>query len=230
MCPAPRFEPKEQEQLILDAAAKVINESSLLNFKMSSIAKAAGMSMGSIYKHVQVKEDVLVALTVSFLHNRLDYFKPFFNLKLTTPEKLLGVHLSNRDKLDLYPFERPLEHLIANDAILHKSSPGWIAKLNQINQQIDNQFRTLLRDACESGELIAEGDTLVELEYGLWALAVGNDHIQRHTESERVGTHTMHEIQVNNVVRFINCFQWADPLDRESLKRVHMNLETLDMA
>ena len=61
MAPAPRFSPEEQEKLIICAAITTIVQSSLLDFSMSKIAKLAGLSMGSVYKFVQCKEDVLIA-------------------------------------------------------------------------------------------------------------------------------------------------------------------------
>lgn len=53
---------QEQEALILKAAVKCIEASSLLDFTMSAISKEAEISMGSVYKHIKSKEDVLVAL------------------------------------------------------------------------------------------------------------------------------------------------------------------------
>ena len=62
MSPAPRYSPEEEQELVLDAAVGCIEESSLLGFTIGAIAKRAGLSVGSLYKHVQSKEDLLVAL------------------------------------------------------------------------------------------------------------------------------------------------------------------------
>jgi AcrR family transcriptional regulator len=60
---------EHQEEAILEAAARCIEASSLLDFTMAAISKEVGLSMGSIYKHIQSKEDVLLALgTRSRLH------------------------------------------------------------------------------------------------------------------------------------------------------------------
>ena len=56
MAPAPKYSLQQQEDMILSAAEKSIENSSLLDFTMSAIAKGAGLSMGSVYKHVQSKE------------------------------------------------------------------------------------------------------------------------------------------------------------------------------
>ena len=75
MAPAPKHSPQEQEDLILEAAAQCIEETSLLDFTMSAISKKAGLSMGSIYKHIQSKEDVLVALGWRSLANLSEAFE-----------------------------------------------------------------------------------------------------------------------------------------------------------
>ena len=61
MAPAPKYSPQEQEEIILNAAAECISQTSVLDFTMSAVSKAAKLSMGSIYKHVQCKEDIIFA-------------------------------------------------------------------------------------------------------------------------------------------------------------------------
>ena len=45
---------------------------------MSAIAKLAGFSMGSVYKFVQCKEDVLIALATKMYQERQRVFKQGF--------------------------------------------------------------------------------------------------------------------------------------------------------
>ena len=93
MMPAPKCTPKELERLVLDAATDAIEESSLLDFTMSDIAKRAGLSVGSIYKHVQSKEDVLVAIGTRMMANQHRVFGEVLALPLKTPERLIAVSL-----------------------------------------------------------------------------------------------------------------------------------------
>ena len=78
MAPAPKYSPQEQEEIILNAAAECIAETSLLDFTMSSISKAAKLSMGSIYKHVQCKEDIIFALATSVFQFQSNIFSQIF--------------------------------------------------------------------------------------------------------------------------------------------------------
>lgn len=70
MAPAPKYSAEQQEEMILSSAAQAIEETSLLDFSMSSVAKLAGLSMGSVYKFVQCKEDVLIALATQMFQKK----------------------------------------------------------------------------------------------------------------------------------------------------------------
>ena len=118
MAPASRYSAEQQEQLIINAGIKAIQSSSLLGFKMSDIAKYAGISMGSVYKHVQSKEDVLLALATAHFRNMHENFTAIYQLPLTTPERYIALNLVDKGKPDLFPFASHLEMLITNDAIL----------------------------------------------------------------------------------------------------------------
>lgn len=50
MAPAPKYSPEEELTRILAAAERCINDTSLLDFTMSALAKEAGISIGSVYK------------------------------------------------------------------------------------------------------------------------------------------------------------------------------------
>ena len=93
MAPAPKFSLEEQEKLILFAAVTAIEKSTLLDFSMSSIAKSAGLSMGSVYKYVQCKEDLLIALATNMYQEKQRVFSQVLALPLTTPERIIALSL-----------------------------------------------------------------------------------------------------------------------------------------
>ncbi|MFT7430375.1 MAG: AcrR family transcriptional regulator, partial [Colwellia sp.] len=88
MAPAPKFSLEEQEKLILFAAVTAIEKSNVLDFSMSSIAKSAGLSMGSVYKFVQCKEDLLIVLATKMYQEKYRVVSQVLALPLTTPERI----------------------------------------------------------------------------------------------------------------------------------------------
>jgi AcrR family transcriptional regulator len=93
MVPAPKFSPQQQEEKILTAAAQCIAETSLMDFTMSSIAKRAGLSMGSIYKHIQTKEDADSDNKCNFLERR-----PADRVRLFSRQRKLHNELPSADR------------------------------------------------------------------------------------------------------------------------------------
>ncbi len=91
--PAPKYSLEQQEQMILASAAHCIQDSSLLDFKMSDIAKGAGLSMGSVYKHIQSKEDLLVALAAQMSSQIHHVFKTILELPYSAGAKLVSLQM-----------------------------------------------------------------------------------------------------------------------------------------
>ena len=227
MAPAARYSAEEEESRVLDASAKCIRESSLLDFKMSAIAKEAGISVGSVYKHVRSKEDVLVALAtrmITFSHNVI---AEVLSTPLTAPQRLLSPVLLDPRKIYQEPFGMHLEMLISNEALLQRASPRWIDKLNVLDRQMEQLFfESLVGD-----ELDAEGqrreELVEELMVGLWSMHVGFIQVALHRSA--IGTHegthplplpfplpTNHSL-VNNAFMLINAYPWQKPLTKEGI-------------
>ncbi len=234
---APRFSPAEQESLILKAAAEVIEQSSLMGFTMSAIAKTAGISMGSIYKHVQSKEDVLIALDVMLLQRELAVEKKLTHEKLTqfsatTPEKLIAMSLVDTRKTNLYPFDTQLDMLVGNDAIISRGSPAWVGRMQHACREIGEYLFGVLKQSVESGELSGPEDMDTEIMHlilGMWALDVGNKRVSLASSTGFLPASEIGSPQICNTKRFINSFDWRKPLDDEGIKNVCKLLEEAEL-
>jgi len=235
--PAPKYTPQEQEERILAAAAKCIEATSLLDFTMASIAKEAGLSMGSIYKHIQSKEDVLVALATKMNENLVAVLVKVLELPLTMPERLLAFSLMTPEKYRLYPFDEHLEMLIGNEAILKRASRGWVEKVMRIDQSFEEYFVALVCRRVEDGELkvaLADrDDVLEEILVSIWAMNVGYNQVvfQRHARS-LVGEPIAlpfplapNDHFVNAVRRLLNTYPWREPISDEGVKKTCQLLE-----
>lgn len=231
MSPAPKFSPREQEEMILNAAVECITETSLLDFTMSSIAKGAGLSMGSIYKHVQCKEDIIFALAARVFTKHCETFEKILALPITTPEKIIAITLINPKKVELYPFDNHLESFSVNELIISRASEKWADRMVKANEACEEVFYNCMKSAAQSGELTLEGDTdqmIEEINLGSWALCVGFQNIHRVIEVRNIaaGTDTLHEpiaTDANNVrslQRLLNSYTWQQPLTSEGVERV----------
>ncbi len=238
MSPAPKCCPQEQESKILLAAAQCIEESSLLDFTMAGVARHAGMSMGSIYKHIHSKEDVLVALATESFNQLYRVFSQIFRApELTGPERLIAISLLDFTKVDAYPFTRHLEMMVGSDALVKRASLGWVSKKNAADRGIEALFLEFLNGLHRSDELYPEGEVQVyleQLQLAIWSCNVG--HIQvvlqtsaRH-DNEVAASLPFPLAQDNphilNAQRLINSFHWREPLTAAGISKAVQFLET----
>lgn len=222
MSPAPKFAYQEQVSLILDAAASCIEETSLLDFTMSAISKKAGISMGSIYKHMQSKEDVLVALGCESLHYFEGVTRKVLSLPLPVSARTLAIQLVDDKHSSPYTFGPELNTLLGNEAILRRASPGWLEKYIGISILIESLFREHVFTACDSGELICDSTKeglADELVTCIWSICVGHTQVQmqRNIRNRNNRTECLQSDStiVHGLQRLLNTYTWKTPLSDE---------------
>ncbi|WP_333004451.1 TetR/AcrR family transcriptional regulator [Vibrio coralliilyticus] len=239
--PAPRHSFAEQERLVLDAAAQSILESSLIDFKMSNIAKNAGLSMGSVYKHIQSKEDVLVALSVRLDKQATAAVKEVLSLPYSLPTKIVAINLLSEKAMYLYPFGYQLMTMLSSQDLLAKASEKWLNKLSIAAEEIRLCFEQALRQAIQSQELLCnedEQESLIE-EFLLlnWAISIGFPQIVNHphdvsiTESKRnvnIPLSLEHPL-IRATIRMTNSYPWKHPVSIEELSEIEQILQSRGM-
>lgn len=229
MAPAPRCSPHQQEQLILSAAAQCIEQSSLMDFTMSAIAKKAGVSIGSLYKHVQSKEDVLVALATRMFQRLGEKFSQVLKLDLSTPERVAAVVLMDPSKTQCFVFDSHLDTLVNCDAILRRASPAWILRMSNEIGHTKELFTQIWIDAEASGELTINPakESIEQLNTGMWALHVGytqvvmrqNNLLLDPTELPNLYPLAADDHLMLNAQRLLNSYNWRQPLDNTGIER-----------
>ena len=234
MAPAPRFTAEQQEKMILSAAEQAIEETSLLDFSMSSIAKLSGLSMGSVYKFVQCKEDVLIALATLMYQEKQRVFKQVLNLPLTSPERLIGISLLDFSKVQMFSFDDQLENFVNTRAIMKRSSKRWLDHMIASSKVCENAFNQFLEKATQTGELINGKDDFEEISLGSWSLMVGYFHMVRLHQSwnneqemeniDNLAPLTIDNVHVKNLRRFINAFEWQKKLTENDIEKVSLHL------
>ncbi|MGJ8692294.1 MAG: TetR/AcrR family transcriptional regulator [Thalassotalea sp.] len=234
MAPAPKFSTEQQEEMILSAAAQAIEKTSLLDFSMSAIAKLAGLSMGSVYKFVQCKEDVLIALATKMYQEKQRVFKQVLTMPLTAPERLIAISLLDFSKVQMFSFDDQLESIVNTRAIMKRSSRRWLDHMITSSKVCEISFQHFLENAVASGELPSSPDDLAELSIGSWSLMVGyfqtvRLHLSWNSEQELAKYDSLQplaadNVHIKNLQRFINTFTWQQPLSSKDINKVCQHL------
>jgi AcrR family transcriptional regulator len=239
MAPAPKFSLEEQEKLILFAAVTAIEESTLLDFSMSSIAKSAGLSMGSVYKFVQCKEDLLIALATNMYQEKQRVFSQVLALPLTTPERIIALSLLDFTKVQMYSFDDQLESIVNTCSIMKRSSQRWLDYMFNCCKVCEDSFQVLLNAAVDSEELGSNPSVLEEINVGAWSLSVGyfqtvrmqhgRSNQQENDNQACVSSLAVNNVHILNLQRFLNSFDFRDKLKNEDIEKVCKKLVELKL-
>jgi len=234
MAPAPRFSTDEQERLIICAAIKAIEESSLLDFSMSAIAKLAGLSMGSVYKFVQCKEDVLIALATRMYQERQTIFKKVLSLPLTTPERIIATSLLDFSKVQMYTFDNQLESIVNTEAMMKRCSERWLTQMIACGERCQTMFQQFLQAAADSGELTSGSRDIEEINLGTWSLSVGYfqtvrlHHCRQNDLDENVDKTTValepDNVHIRSMKRLINTYDWQQSISDSDIEKICQHL------
>lgn len=236
MSPAPKYSVQQQLQMVMDAAVQCIEESSLLSFTMSAVAKTSGLSMGSVYKQVQSKEDLLIALAVEMFEHERQVFRKIMEQPLSTPEILIAFNLVDYHKVWHYSFSDELNTLVSSDSIIKRASPLWLQRMIDVSNALGDEFYNLIGQAVDSGEVDSEGrdreQLITEIEVGGWALCHGYmQSVLRHHTRNAQGPEaplpfplTVDDHLVRNTQRLLNTYQWRSPLTDDGIKKAAQTL------
>lgn len=239
--PAPTHTPAEQERMILEASAQCILDTSLIDFKMSAIAKQAGLSMGSVYKHIQSKEDVLVALSVQLNKRASKVIKKILSLPHPLPTKIVAINLVSEEAMYKYPFGYQLMTMINSEDLRAKASEKWLLRDAQISEEIRTYFKLALIEAVANQELLCNADEQEDLieEFILmhWAVSVGIPQIVNYPYSASITENTKkHETHLSldhpilkAAIRMTNSYPWKTPTSRADLEAVGKIIESIEL-
>jgi AcrR family transcriptional regulator len=240
MAPAPKFTPEQQQEMILDAAVQCIHESSITDFTMAKIAGLAGLSMGSVYKFVQSKEDIILALAHQSFSHASATFERVLQLPLSTPEKVLAVTLIAPKKLQCFDFDYELQSYATNEAVIKRASQLWTAKVIEACNFCEQNFKLAIIEGINAGELQDTPDlteVIEEIIVSCWAMTVGYDQVQRVKQRQQIieGTDslleplTINDPIVRSLIRLLNTYPWQTPISQDSLDRIEQALFKLEL-
>lgn len=240
MAPAPKFSPEKQQEMILDAAIECIQASSITDFTMAKVAKLAGLSMGSVYKFVQTKEDLILALAYQSFTHASKIFDQVLNLPFAAHEKILAVSLVSPKALQLFDFCYELQSYATNEAVIKRASAMWTTKMIEASNQCEQIFKLTLTDGINAGELKAVpnlAEVIEEIIISGWAMTVGFEQVQRVRQTQQIvdGTASLleplplnHPI-IRSTLRLLNSYPWQTPLNQASLEKIDAELKKLNL-
>lgn len=165
---------QKREEMILDRAQDQIAEFGFLDLKMSDLAKAADLSVGTLYAHFASKEDLLLGIAIRAGARRTAFFETARRHDGSAIEKFIIASL-----LDIrFSIENPAlfeaEYLAFAPSIWQRATVGRHQSLLAQIGSITRMFQDFLDQAWQDLGLDAQsGESGRTLNLGSWALSFG---------------------------------------------------------
>jgi len=177
-----REQTRHREQSILASARGVVRTLGFLRMRISEVAKAAGVSVGTFYTHFESREDLIMALASQALQGRLDGFQAVFaDDSLGSAERLVVAvcvdFLFSVDHPELFAAEQ----LCATPSVWDGGSARRASELSSYHAEIMRHISTAARDAIDRGEFEPWADREAQaasIDRGIWTLMAGSAHVR----------------------------------------------------
>lgn len=188
----------EKQQRIIESAIRLFAEKGFSNTSTAEIAKAAGVSEGTIFKHYGTKDQLLLSVIVPFIKDFLpvmaqEMLKETLSEQTTTFEQFLRDLLKNRVAFlteNKEVFQVFIKEVIYREELSKELIPHFLKQLPQVFTPIVEQFK-------ESGELI---DLPVERIFNILITLLSGFFISRFL---LLDNYIIREDEIEEVVQFV---------------------------
>ncbi len=172
---------REREQHILEAARALITDEGFLALKMTDVAKAATVSVGTLYTHFESKEDLIMALATETWRGRLAGFEAIFGVEtLSQAERLVAAvfvdFLFSVDHPELFAAEQ----LAATPSVWEGASERRTQDMRSLHREIMSLIAQIARQAIDQGEFAPWQDPEQQahaIDRSIWTLMIGSSSV-----------------------------------------------------
>ncbi len=167
-------ETKQRELQILAAARQLLLERGYLGLTMDRVAEKIEYSKGTVYQHFGSKEDLLAALEVQTMDERIAMFQRAATFSGRPRERLAAIGIAEELFVQLKPEHFRCSQIINSGAFQAKMDEKTVSGIRSREMRCSETVEGILRDAIAQGDLkLPEGMGPSELSLTLWSLYIG---------------------------------------------------------
>lgn len=160
-----------REDQILEVAATLLSEHGHQGVTMDRLAKATGLSKGTLYQHFSCKEEILVALVSQGAERRLTLFERALEWEGPSREKATALIAAQEVFGTRAPHYFAAELAMSTSLALEKAPADLVLRRKQVLARTAEVVESLVAQAVAAGELPA--DRADEVWSGLRRLILG---------------------------------------------------------
>ena len=173
-----RRELATREDQILEVAAAMLTEHGHQGLTMDRLAKATGLSKGTLYQHFSCREEILVALVSQGAERRLGLFERALSWDGSSREQATALLAAQDAFGTAFPHHDAAELAMSASSAIDKAPADLVLRRNQMLARTADLVESLVARAVESGDLVA--DRASEVWSGLRRLILGGmvEHVR----------------------------------------------------
>ncbi len=163
-----------REDLILEAAVRLLSETGYQGLSMDRVAEAVEYSKGTIYQHFDCKEDLLAGLCLRSSCDLLALFVRAAEVPLGTRQRLIALSFAYQLYVRLHPLEFANMQTLKSAAVRERASVERRSAMRELEARIIGTVNEVVREALAAGDLeLPPGLSCEELVFCLWSMQYG---------------------------------------------------------
>ncbi len=165
---------QQRERMLMDVARRLLLEQGFAGFAMDRLCELTEYSKGVIYQHFSSKEDLVAALAIQSLEERMALFERAAHFDGRPRERMMAIGVAEELFVRLHPHHFHSEQIIKLADLSERVSEARQLALQTIQNQCFAGTQAIVEDGIAAGDLALPGATTsADIVVGLWALTFG---------------------------------------------------------
>ena len=165
-------EVREREQLLLQAARKLLIEQGYAGLSMDQLAELTEYSNGTIYQHFSTKEDLVTALAIESMERRVELFLRAEKFVGRSRERLMAIGIADEifGRIETHHYRSEFIIKLAN--LRDRASAERRERLDELESSCFGTVVRIVQGGVDCGELPPDCQP-AELVYAVLTMAMG---------------------------------------------------------
>jgi len=210
----------EREQMILQKALYLFVDKGFLGVRMTDVARACALSMGTIYSHFAAKEDLLMGCATLLVREEKALYKGVIESDEPAMQRIVTGFTLNWLVAQYHPGLIEIENLSLMPSVWTRANPQRIQELNALHVSFFDMAQSLVLEMLSSDlngyaglDDAARKELAVMLNHGMWGLCIGLNSTAQSGIARADGD--QHEACsykhfTTNVIHFLRGYGWAE--------------------
>lgn len=207
----------QREQCLVHAALDLAAEVGFMGMSMADLARHAEYATGTLYKHFDCKEDLLMAMTAVGNRTRSEMMQRVAAWNAPSRQKMMAIGYSDLLFVANHPVHFRLEQLATAEDVWSRASESRRTALLETGAPCGAAVEAIVDEAVAAGDVTLRTHRREDVALGLWTMSMG-----MHTLVHAGGLLEFHDISApygllaRNYTLFLNALDWhpvVDPLD-----------------